>query len=389
VTTIDERLRSVEDFGRRAKELLPRAMWDALMGDHGDEAWATETNNVDGFRACRLRPRILTSTGEHRLATTALGIDVSLPVLIDPSGSHQRWHPDGELATARAAGRAGTIMALSTASTFSIEEVAEAATGPLWFQLYFMRDLRINERFVRRAEAAGYRAIVLTVDNTGVPSRERDVTFSRVAEASYDLNAEYEVAPYFDPARSLVNYQGLGIDGVDEMPRENRHRSFEPALGWEHVAWLRELTSLPIVIKGVQTAEDARRCAEHGVDGLIVSNHGGFALANARATIETLPEVADAAGPVEVYLDGGVRHGTDVLKALALGARAVLIGRAGLWGLTVAGEDGMVEVVDILRHELADAMRFCGVADVNAVDPSLVVPPPSVRLDRIERLLRG
>jgi 4-hydroxymandelate oxidase len=205
------------------------------------------------------------------------------------------------------------------------------------------------------------------VDNSGVPTRERRVVFSTERGRGYDLSAEHTVAPHFDPARSLRNFQEFG--GV---PREEWHRQFEPGLGWEHIAWLRSLTSLPIVIKGIQRAEDARLCAEHGVDGLVVSNHGGFSLPGGRPTIEVLPEVVANAGAVEVYLDGGVRRGVDVLKALGLGARAVLVGRAQIWGLTVAGEDGIVAVLDVLRDELDDAMRFCGVADVNDVDPLLV-----------------
>jgi 4-hydroxymandelate oxidase len=379
--------RTVEDYRRGARELLPREMWEALIGEREDEGWATETNNLDGFLATKLRPRVLVDTSERRLGTTALGTEIGLPVMIDPSGSHQRWHADGELATARAAGRVGTIMALSTASTYSIEEVAAVATGPLWFQLYFMRDRRVTERLVRRAEEAGYRAIVLTVDNAGVASRERDADFS-TTRGSYDLTKEHAVSPFFDPARSLRNYHDLGIEGVGPLERSQWQKEFEPGLSWSHVEWLRSLTELPLVIKGIQAGEDGRLCAENGIDGLVVSNHGGFVLPNGRATIEVLPEVVAEAGAVEVYLDGGVRRGTDVLKALALGARAVLVGRAQIWGLTVGGEDGIVDVLRIIRDELDDAMRFCGVADVTRVDPALVVPAPGARGDVVDRLER-
>jgi 4-hydroxymandelate oxidase len=261
-------------------------------------------------------------------------------------------------------------MALSTASTYSIEEVAEVATGPLWFQLYFLRDRRVTEQLVRRAEEAGYRAIVLTVDLPGVSSRERDARFVRSARDGYDLTAEHRVATTYEVARELRNFQHPGLAGLPLPTRADFHRHFDATLGWADPAWLRELTPLPLVLKGVQTGEDARLCSEHGLDGLVVSNHGGFALPNARATIETLPEIAANAGAVEVYLDGGVRRGTDVFKALALGARAVLVGRAQAWGLTVGGEDGIVDVLDILRAELDDAMRLCGIADVARVDRS-------------------
>jgi 4-hydroxymandelate oxidase len=367
-------------------------MWNALCGDYGAEGWATETNNLDALAATKLLPRVLMDISARNHATTALGTEISFPVMVAPSGGHQRYHVEGELATARAAARAGTIMLLSTAATYSIEEVAAAGPGPRWFQLYFMRDRRVTERLVRRAEDAGYRALVLTVDNPGVPSHERDVRFSASGGGTYDLTAEHEVAPTYDASRSLRNFQDLGIEGVETITRAVWHDEFEPGLNWEHVAWLRTLTPLPIVIKGIQTGADGRLCAEHGVDGLVVSNHGGFALKNARGTIETLPEIVAAAGNgVEVYLDGGIRRGTDVLKALALGARAVLVGRAQAWGLTVGGEDGIVRVLELLRQELDDAMRFCGVADVARVDRSLVRPAPGAAggpglVDGLERL---
>jgi 4-hydroxymandelate oxidase len=386
----EEHLGSVEDYGRAARERLPRPMWDALFGDFGAD-WATELNNVRAFDATKLRPRVLMDISARIIATTALGVDIRLPVIIAPSGSHQRYHAEGELATARAAVRAGTIMALSTASTYSIEEVAAVSTGPRWFQLYFLRDRKVTERLVRRAEDAGYRAIVLTVDNSGTSSGWRSVRFSAGDGASYDLHAEHKLAPTIDPAREYRNFQDPGIDRPRPIQKSDWKNEVELGLNWEHVDWLRGVTTLPLVIKGIQTGADARLCAEHGVDGLVVSNHGGFALKDARGTIETLPEVVARAGPVEVYLDGGVRRGTDVLKAVALGARAVLVGRAQAWGLTVGGEDGITRVLEILAEELDDAMRFCGVPDITRVDSSLVIPapgatPPGTLVEDLERL---
>ena len=361
-------LLNVEDYQRRARELLPRGMYDTLYGDHGAPDWEPNTNNVNAFRAIRMRPRVMVDVHDRSHATTALGSPISLPVMIAPSGHQQRVHPDGEAATARAAGAAGTIMALSTASSYSIEEVADAATGTLWFQLYYMRDRRITEWLVRRAETAGYRAIVLTVDMPGIRSRERDVRHE------WNLAEEGKRAQSLDPDRMLRNFAGMATElpGCDIPTQANFNECWEDGLTWADLAWLRSLTGLPLVIKGIQTAEDARLCAEHGVDGLVVSNHGGFALNDATPTVDVLPEVVDAAGDVEVYLDGGVRTGTDVLKCLALGARAVLVGRAQVWGLAVDGEAGIRSVLDILRAELDVAMAYCGVRDVTQVDPALI-----------------
>jgi 4-hydroxymandelate oxidase len=363
-------LQSVRDYELRARELLPRGMWTSLFGDYGAPGWETCTNNVDGFDRLKLAPRVLVDVSKRTLSTTVLGTEISLPVMIAPSGHHQRVHPDGEVGTARGAGAADTLMILSTAASFSIEEVAAAATGPLWSQLYFMRDRRITENLIARSEDAGYGAIVLTVDNQGVRSRERD------SSTEWDMEREAEIAPALEPDRVYRTFRDIDIPGAELPMRRTFHELFESALTWADLAWIRERTPLPLVIKGIQSGADAWLCREHGVDGLVVSNHGGFALTNARATIEVLPEVVAEAGDVEVYLDGGVRRGTDVLKAVALGARAVLIGRAQIWGLAVDGADGVEHVLALLRQELERAMVFCGAPDIGRVDRSLIAPPP-------------
>jgi 4-hydroxymandelate oxidase len=362
-------LQSVAEVERRAKELLPGGMWSSLFGDYGAPDWQTCTNNVDGFDRVKLAPRVLVDISRRSHATTVLGTEISLPVMIAPSGHHQRVHRDGEVGTARGAGAAGTLMILSTAASYSIEEVAAAATGPLWSQLYFMRDRRITERLIARAEESGYRAIVLTVDNQGATSRERD------SRTEWDMEREAEIAPSLEADRVYRNFRDIDIPGAELPMRKTFHQLFEHALTWADLAWIRERTPLPLVVKGIQRGSDARLCREHGVDGLVVSNHGGFALTNARATIDVLPEVVAEAGDVEVYLDGGVRRGTDVLKAVAVGARAVLIGRAQVWGLAVDGADGVAHVLEILRSELDRAMVFCGVPDVRKVDSDLIAPP--------------
>jgi 4-hydroxymandelate oxidase len=369
--TDDKPLLTVADYQSRARSELPAGMFATLFGDYGAPDWQTNTNNVDGFANLRLRPRVMVDVHERHHATTALGFPISLPVMIAPSGHQQRVHPDGELATARAAGAAGTIMALSTAASYSIEEVAAAATGTLWFQLYFMRERRVTERLVARAEESGYRAIVLTVDMPGTRSRERD------ARHEWNLADEGRLAQALEPERMLRNFRGMDVElpGVRLPTQADFNENCDDRLTWADLAWLRDLTSLPLILKGVQTAEDARLCREHGVDGIVVSNHGGFALADATATVNVLPEVVDAAGELEVYVDGGVRRGSDVLKCLALGARAVFVGRAQIWGLAVDGEAGITNVLDILRHELDVAMAFCGVSDVRSVSRSLVEGP--------------
>lgn len=371
-------LLTVPDYEARARDTMPRALFDRLFGTYGAPDWVTNTNNVAAFNAIKLRPRVLVNVSHRDLSTEVLGQKIGFPVMLAPAGTHQRAHPQGELASARAAGAVGTIMGLSTASSYSIEEVAEAATGPLWFQLYFFRDRELTEILVRRAQRAGYNALMLTVDNLGARSREREYRYA------YTLQAE----------RTLKNFVGIELPNLPT--RDNFGDSFESALNWSDLEWLRSITPMPLVIKGIQTAEDARLCVENGADALIVSNHGGHALQGTKGTIEMLPEVADAVGDrVEVFLDGGIRRGTDVLKSLALGAKAVFIGRAIFWGLSVDGEAGVRRVLEILRDELDVAMGLSGVTDVKNVDRSLVVEPNGGRygdnmvgqLERLARLL--
>jgi len=368
-------LLTIPDYEARARETMPRVLFERLFGTYGALDWVTNTNNVAAFDAIKLRPRVLVDVSHRDLSTAVLGQKISFPVMLAPTGTHQRAHPQGELASARAAGAAGTIMGLSTASSYSIEEVAEVATGPLWFQLYFFKNRELTQILMRRAQNAGYTAMVLTVDNLGARSRER--------EYRYAYTLEYK--------RLLKNFVGMELPNLPTP--ENFTDSFDSALNWSDLTWIRSITPMPLVIKGIQTAEDARLCVEHGVNGLIVSNHGGHALEGTVGTIEMLPEVVNAVGDrVEVYLDGGIRRGRDVLKALALGAKAVFIGRPIFWGLSVDGEAGVRRVLDILRDELNVAMGLCGVTDVKKVDRSLVEEPNGRREDdvvgQLERLAR-
>lgn len=316
--------------------------WDFYTGGCDDEV--TLRANRTAFERIRLRPRMLVDVSNIDTSATALGTPVSMPILIAPTAQHGLAHREAECATARAAGKAGTIMTASTSSTRSLEEIAEAATGPLWFQLYVYPTLETGERLVRRAEAAGYKAIVVTVDLPRLGNRERDKRSGFV-----------------------ISFEG---NYVNEQVIEGRSKI---AFTWDKLAWLRSITSLPILLKGILTAEDALLAVEHGVDGLIVSNHGGRQLDGVLSGIESLPEVVEAVnGCCEVYMDGGIRRGTDVLKALALGARAVLVGRPILWGLAVNGEAGVSHILEILRSELELAMVLSGRPTIASIDRSLV-----------------
>lgn len=332
---------NLADYERLAHARMDPAAWDFYATGVGDEETLAE--NRAAFARLRLRPRVLVDVSALDLHTTVLGAPVSMPILVAPSAAHGFAHPEAECATAQGTGAAGTLMVASTESTRSLEEIAAAATGPLWFQLYVYRQRQIAESLVRRAEDAGYRAIVLTVD---LPTWARQERAMRSSDQRH-----------WPPQGNLA---GL----VDGDPYN---------LTWRDLAWLRSLTALPIALKGILTAEDAALAVEHGVDAVIVSNHGGRSLDGAPATIEALPEVVAAvAGTCNVYLDGGVRRGTDALKALALGARAVLVGRPALWGLAVEGARGVQHVLELLRAELALAMTLAGTPTLTHIQPALI-----------------
>ena len=346
------------DYEARAKQVLPHNDWDTI--DAGAMDMFTTRRNRSAFEALTLRPRFLRDIGQRDISTTVLGTRISLPVMLAPAGSHMRAHAEGELATARGAGMSDTLMMLSTSSNYSLEEVSEAATGPLWFQLYH-RGHDLTEMLVHRAEEAGFKAINLTVD-TPVPSpKERDLR-NRTGRTG-----------------ELGNFRGLDreeseISGTDETPGWNVSRTIP--LTWRELEWLRGLTSLPLVLKGIRTAEDAHIAVESGVDGIHVSTHGGRQLDMTMGAIEMLPEVVDAAkGQAEVYVDSGVRRGSDVIKALALGARAVAIGRPLFWGLAVNGAEGVHGVLELLREEVDRCLAYCGQTDVKELEPNLVNIP--------------
>ncbi len=338
---------NISEFEALARARMEPVEWDFYTGGSDDEVTLRTTRAA--FERIRLRPRVLVDVSACDLRTTVLGTRVSMPVLVAPMAFHGLAHPEGECETARAAGESGTLMVTSTTSNRSLEEIAATASGPLWFQLYTYGGFEISASLVKRAEAAGYRAIVLTVDLPRVGRRERDI------RNNFNL-----------PSR-LFEGNFAGIDIPDDT---------FVTLTWESIAWLRGVTSLPIVIKGILTTEDAQLAAEHGVDGIVVSNHGGRQLDTTLPAIEALPDVVEAvAGRCEVYMDGGIRRGTDVLKALALGARAVLLGRPVLWGLAANGAAGVRHVLEMLRDELELAMVLSGRPTLASIDRSLVRLP--------------
>jgi 4-hydroxymandelate oxidase len=319
----DAELLNVEDYERAAEARLDPAAFGYFAGGANDE-WTLAENRA-AFSRWVLRPRMLVDVSQRTTATTVLGADVSMPLLVAPMAFQRNAHPDGEAAMARGAAAAGTIMCLPTLAATSIEDAAAAAPdGVHWFQLYWGPDRAKVQDLVERAEAADYRAIVLTVDLPEVGRRERDLR---------------------------TGFESQLTDVVDN------------SLTWQDLAWLRERSSLPLVVKGVLTAEDALLAVEAGVEGIVVSNHGGRQLDGVAASLDALPEVVEAVGDrAEVLLDSGVRRGTDVVKALALGARAVLAGRAPLWGLAVGGAEGVQRILELLREEVELALALCGCA---------------------------
>ncbi|HUY77641.1 MAG TPA: alpha-hydroxy acid oxidase [Ktedonobacterales bacterium] len=338
-----------EALGRAQMEL---PLWDYYAGGSDDEV--TLHANREAFRRLWLRPRTLVNVKTCDLHTTALGTPLSMPIIAAPTALHGLARPEGECATAAGVGAEGTLMVVSSSASRRIEDIAEAATGPLWYQLY-IQTLSEAERRVRRAEAAGYRAVVLTADLPRLGNRERDLR-NRLG---------------------FNNITSIRMQSAEEGdPDKNAYMG--DTLTWETIDWLRGITSLPILVKGVLTAEDAELAIERGVAGIIVSNHGGRQLDGAIPSMEALPEVIAAVnGRAEVYVDGGVRRGTDVLKALALGAQAVLVGRPILWGLAANGADGVSHVLRMLHTELDRAMALSGRPTIADIDASLVRRAPT------------
>ena len=346
---------TIDEFEEAARGRLPRMVFDYFAGGSGEE-W-TLVENRRAFERWVLRPRVLVDVSDVDLRTTVLGQEVAFPILLAPTALQRMAHRYGELATARAAASVGALMVLSTVSTASMEEVATSGARR-WFQLYVLKDRDLTAELVKRAHAAGYGALVLTVDAPILGRRFRD-----------DRNRFS-----LPPGIAMANLEGMGL------PESEGSRLFaffverhDGSLAWEDVAWLASLTPMPLVLKGVLRGDDARRGVDAGAAAIVVSNHGGRQLDGSPATIDVLPEVVEAVeGLAEVLVDGGIRRGSDVMKALAMGARAVLVGRPYLWGLAVDGEAGVRRVLELLRDDLELAMALCGCPTVSHIDRSLV-----------------
>ncbi|MBI3000247.1 MAG: alpha-hydroxy-acid oxidizing protein [Deltaproteobacteria bacterium] len=346
------------EFEALAKERLPKEQYDYIAGGATDEI--TVDRNRRAFGSWALRPRVLRGVSAVDLSTTVMGTKVSIPVLIAPCGGHKKAHPEGELATYRASAAFGTIFAVSANASATFEELAKVASGHLWLQLYPFRDREMTKSWLQRAKESGYEAICVTLDSQWPPKRERNIrnNYKQIRGVNF---------PKASPETANAPRAGRPGEGAD------------PAATWEDLEWIKSQTSLPVVAKGIMTGEDVELCAQAGADAVIVSNHGGRHLDDTLATIEVLPEaVAAAKGKMEILLDGGIRRGADIVKALALGAKAVFIGRPLFWGLAVDGERGVVRVLEILREEMEITMAKCGKPTIASIDSTVVVKAPSL-----------
>jgi 4-hydroxymandelate oxidase len=341
------------DFEAATKGVLPDDVRDYICGGATDEVTLRE--NRAAFDQWRIHYRVLRGAGQRDLSTELFGTRIDWPVVIAPTAHQTLAHAEGEAATSRAASSAGTIMTLSTLSNHAMEAVAREAGRGLWFQLYVHRDRGVTRELIARAVASGARAIVLTVDAATAGLRERD------------LRNGFR----FPPREPMEGVTLVPTQGATFQAYVNA--TYDPALSWKDLEWLCSHTSLPVLVKGIVRPDDAVLAADHGARGVVVSNHGGRQLDTAPPTIDVLEPVVQAVGSrVTVLLDSGIRRGTDVLKALALGARAVMLGRPVLWGLAVGGETGVRRVLDLLRNELDVAMALAGCSSLADVDRSLV-----------------
>lgn len=350
---------NLNDFEILAEEKISSSAFDYYRGGADEEITLRE--NISAFKKIFLKYRVLRDVSSVNLSTHILGTKISMPILIAPTAFHKMSHPDGEIAVAKAASAEDTIMILSTLSNSDMEEVIRANGKNVWFQLYVYKDREITRDLIQRAKNAGMKAIVLTVDAPYIGQREKDVrnkfTLPEHLSVKNLLPVSREKFPVSDNS-GLAEYVSKHLD---------------PSLSWKDIDWIKSVSDLPLIIKGIGCKEDALISADCGVEGIVVSNHGGRQLDTCRATINVLPEVADAlGGKTEILIDGGIRRGTDVFKALALGAKAVLIGRPVIWGLAYNGEQGVRDVLNILRKEISLAMALCGTNSINEIDSSFI-----------------
>jgi 4-hydroxymandelate oxidase len=353
------KLATVSDFEPLAKQRMSHMAYEYVSGGAGDEL--TLRDNIQAFDRLRLHPRVLVDVSQLDTRTTILGQSLDFPILMAPTAYHRLMHPEGELATVQGAAKAGAQMIASSFATTTIEDMSRAAKSPLWFQLYCVRDRGFTKDLVQRAENAGCRAIFVTVDSPVVGNRHRETRLG------------FALPPGLDRA----NYRGLGgvASTTSHRPSEREIYSvvLDPTLTWKEIEWIRSFARVPVVIKGVLSPLDAAKAVSAGVAAVAVSNHGARNLDTVPATIDALPRVADAVkGELPLFLDGGVRRGTDVVKALALGASAVLVGRPYLYGLAAQGADGVASVMTMLRTELEMVMALTGRRTLKEIDRSVL-----------------
>jgi L-lactate dehydrogenase (cytochrome) len=366
----------IDDLADLARKRLPAGAAAYLDGG-GEDEW-TLRRNRQAFGEVELLPRIMRDVSDIKTATTVLGTPMPLPMVLSPVGAPRMFHHEGELAVARAASHAGLTYGVSTLATQSLEEIADAANGsPLWFQLYVWGDRSVAKDLLARAKAAGYRALLLSADTTVRSERDRELhrgielpspelSLRTVVDGARHPNWVWHFLS--SPAPAFPN---LSMHGPTS--RQQMKEMFDGTVTWADLDWLRQAWDGPIAVKGVLRAEEAARAADHGADAVIVSNHGGRQMDHLPATLEVLSEVVDTVGDrIEVLVDSGFRRGVDIVTALALGARAVLIGRAHLYGLAAAGEAGVRHAIDILSEELRMSMGLCGAASLAELDRSLL-----------------
>jgi isopentenyl diphosphate isomerase/L-lactate dehydrogenase-like FMN-dependent dehydrogenase len=360
LTTTEMEPLNLFEIEQLAKEKLPRIAYDYFSSGAWDEI--TLKRNREAFNEILVHYRVLVDVSRRNLSTTLFGQTLAMPLLLAPTAFHKIAHPDGELATARAASSAGIPMVLSSLSTTKVEEVAAASTGPVWFQLYVNKDRGFTRDLVARVEKAGCEALMLTVDTPEWGRRERDVR--NCFHLPPGLSA-INLIPS-NECGEVIGQSGAGMGQAFTW-------MLDASVTWKDVDWLASITKLPVILKGICRPDDAQRSLQHGVAGIVVSNHGARQMDSAPATIEVLPGVVDVVqGKIPVLLDGGIRRGLDILKALALGASAVQIGRPVLWGLANGGEQGLRKVLEMLRQEFDLAMALAGCPDVKSITRDLV-----------------
>lgn len=357
---------NIADVEQAARATLSKATFDYISTGSADGL--TLQTNISALQRIRILPPLLKGVAKPDLSTTVLKQRISMPIMLAPVAAQRMFHRDGSLAAARAAKAAGTVFGVSSSAGNSVEEIARAADGPKWFQVYLPKDRKVGKQLVQRVEKAGYKAIILTVDLGEWKDTDRRNGFKLPREML------------------LKHLRDIGFSVSDKMTDRQltafNAQAWDQSMTWDVFAWLRSITKLPLLIKGVLRKEDAKRAVSLGLDGIIVSNHGGRRLDGMPASIEMLPEIVAAVGnDMEVYMDGGIRRGTDVLKALSLGARAVLIGRPYAWALAAGGERGVRQALGLLRDELTNAMIATGCAKLGDATPSLLMDWKRPRAD--------